>query len=476
MIYFDKDIGDYYHQNFDKMYHDLRECKRDVYHSDDVVLVKSYTHTDFGLWKHFFRIVKFLDIPTFFIHIQTNNSDLAETVLPVFEDIFPGEDLHIKTVPLRKYNTSDTLCIHPFSSIYVTGKGKYKICCSWNEDLGDMTIENTSIAQAQASEKFQTTRQQMLSGKRPEACNTCWLHESVGNNSMRTSTDQIFPELTYGIDYTNQSQDIHTLDLHLGNVCNLKCRICGPSSSSAWVKETGEDSVFQPSWIDDQNSMLWQHLKMNLDTLKYITFHGGEPFLDRKHYAIIDYLIEQNRTDIKLHYNTNGTVYPNVLLNKLQQFNSVTLSFSIDNVGERFEYERHGKSWDFVYKNLVKFSKLDKSRFILEFNSTVSVFNILDLDSVVDLCDELGYNPHFQILQSPSYYSILTIPKDKRHPIIEQLSSSKNLEVRSFAKYLKDNPYNNKVEEFWLRTSDRDIIRNENFKRTYHEITEVLNG
>lgn len=475
MIYFDKDIGDYYHQNFDKMYHDLRECKRDVYHSDDVVLVKSYTYTDFGLWKHFFRIVKFLDIPIFFIRIQTDNSDLAETVLPVFEDIFPGEDLHIKTVPLREYNTSDTLCIHPFSSIYIQQNGKYKICCKWEDTLGDLNITNTSLQQAQSSEKFAHVREAMLQSKQPNACNACWKAERYSSISMRTSTDQIFPELTYGTDYTSDSQNIRTLDLHLGNVCNLKCRICGPSDSSSWAKEQGlKNAVVQPTWISDKSSYLWQHLINNLDTLKYITFHGGEPLLDRKHHAIIDYLLEQNRTDIKLHYNTNGTVYPKILLDKLSKFQKVTLSFSIDNTGKKFEYERHGKSWDIVFANLQKFAELDRQTFDLEFHTTVNIFNILDLQDLVDICSDLGYNPYFNLLTSPQYYSVLNIPKLKRAKIISKLKRSTNEQVKSFAVYLENEKQLNLLDDFWSTTVDKDLLRNEDFKVTYPEMSAII--
>jgi len=477
MIYFDSDIGDYYHLKFDKMYYDLLDIKRDSYQPDDIILIKSYTYTENGLWKHFFRIIKFLDIPTFFIHIQTDQNGLAEKVLPVFEDIFPGEDIKIKIVSSRKYNTSHTLCVHPFNSIFIDNKGKYKMCCISKDTLGDADITNTSLEQAQLSEKFSSVREEMLQSKQPSACNSCWINERFSSVSMRTSTDQIFPELTYGTDYENGSPDIRTLDLHTGNVCNLKCRICNPENSSSWAKELKQkNAVNQPSWISDTSSFLWQHLKNKLKTLKYITFHGGEPLLDRKHYVIIDYLLEQNRTDIILHYNTNGTVYPKILLDKLSKFQQVKLSFSIDNTGKKFEYERHGKSWDIVYANLQKFAKLDRRIFTLQFHSTVSIFNILDLEDLVNICHNLNYGPYFNLLNHPAHYSILNIPEARRSKIISKLEKSSNEQVKDFAVYLKNEKQLNLLDDFWSNTLDKDLLRNENFKMTYPEMSAIISN
>lgn len=475
MIYYNKDLGDYYHYDSDRLYHDLRACKREQYEPDDCVLVRSYTQTGVGLWKLFFRVVKFLDIPTFFLRIQTDNPDLGDTVLPLFQEQFPEEDLKIDIVtPGRRYSTSDTLCVHPFNSVYITGKGKYKICCKWQGTLADKDITNTSLHEAQHSTEFRDTRYKMISHKQPSACDSCWKTEQYSKVSMRTSTDQIFPELTYGTDYNAVTHNIRTLDLHLGNVCNLKCRICGPESSSSWVKELNTDSVFQPSWISDQDSNLWQHLRNNLDSLQYITFHGGEPFLDRKHYAIIDHLIAQGRTDVVLHYNTNGTVYPSVLLDKLAQFDSVTLSFSIDNTGAKFEYERHGRSWHTVHNNLLKFAQLDRARFKLEFHTTVSIFNILDLQDLVDLCVQLGFSPHFNLLTSPDYYSVLNIPRAKREDVVARCWWSTNEQVRSFGDLLESEPELDLLEQFWTATQERDTVRNEDFKVTYPEMSAII--
>ena len=56
----------------------------------------------------------------------------------------------------------------------------------------------------------------------------------------------------------------------------------------------------------------WENLKELLPTIKYIEFTGGEPFLIEEHFKLLRYAVDQNYSKrIDIHYNTNGTVYPN---------------------------------------------------------------------------------------------------------------------------------------------------------------------
>jgi len=73
---FEKEISDYYNQPYEDMYYDLLAIKKDKYNNNDKIIITAYNDTDEHIWKHFFKIVKFLDIPTFFIHIKTDNEKL----------------------------------------------------------------------------------------------------------------------------------------------------------------------------------------------------------------------------------------------------------------------------------------------------------------------------------------------------------------------------------------------------------------
>ena len=54
-----------------------------------------------------------------------------------------------------------------------------------------------------------------------------------------------------------------------------------------------------------------------------------------------------------IHYNTNGTqLPPREIFDLWKQFKRVEIAFSIDDVGEPFEYQRHPANWKEVNHNL----------------------------------------------------------------------------------------------------------------------------
>ena len=46
---------------------------------------------------------------------------------------------------------------------------------------------------------------------------------------------RMISNIKFGVDTTKKN--LKFLDLKLGNICNLKCRICGSWSSSKWAQE-----------------------------------------------------------------------------------------------------------------------------------------------------------------------------------------------------------------------------------------------
>ena len=64
--------------------------------------------------------------------------------------------------------------------------------------------------------------------------------------------------------------------------------------------------------------------------------------------------------NIEIHYNTNGTHFPEEFIETWKKFRKVEIAFSIDNLGERFEYERSGAKWEEVEANIQRFHALKK--------------------------------------------------------------------------------------------------------------------
>ena len=159
---------------------------------------------------------------------------------------------------------SKTFCVLPFMSLATNASGNLRVCCNVIPGTGFIrkpngqiyNISKDDMKEAWNSEVYQTLRQQMLDGERPEMCARCFKEEDAGIKSARSGWNNTY----YFIDknlpadwhenndidtskYSKQAPfDIKYVDLRLGNLCNLKCRICGRS------KPNGMKAKQHPQW------------------------------------------------------------------------------------------------------------------------------------------------------------------------------------------------------------------------------------
>src|ERR1019366_1900695 len=153
--------------------------------------------------------------------------------------------------------------------------------------------------------------------------------------------------------------------------------------SSHWLKESEETNEFNTKAISEfskyaerkisqENYNIFDNL---LDDLTDIEFTGGEPFMQPEHDKILDIIDSSSKDVSKLNikYNTNGTIYNEKYINVWDKLNSVTLNMSIDDIGERFEYQRYPAKWNIVVENLRKYKEAtDLKRVNIIFYITVS--------------------------------------------------------------------------------------------------------
>ena len=489
MIIYNKDITDYYVQPFADMYYDLSAIKKDEYTNERIV-VTAYGTTDEGIWKHFLNIVKTIDIPIFFITVKTNCTKTKQLVEKLCGQIIPYENTikvtidstNFKQTPINnKFDYSEHMCLNPFMNLEIDVDGSITSCCVIDKGSKELptlpNIKSTTLKHALNSEYIKKIKEDFLQGKKPGYCDTCWKNEDVGITSKRQSDQYYFKDLLYTTEY-KQKSNLVALDMKLGFACNLKCRICGHSNSSAWYAEDKKfETVPALEEIDygfTLNRNFWIDQIDNLENVKYLTFAGGEPFLDKTHIHLLKKLVDTGRTDIFIHYNTNGTQYNKDIIQALDNFDKVGISFSIDNVGEKFDYERNGSNWYVVADNIQKYSKLDKKRYVLDVFPTVSVFNILDLDSVLDICTQYDFGYELNFVQTCNHFSLYNIPFDKRDKVIEHLSKSKYEIVKAIIAKLQENIYYNLQEKFWTEIDIIDIRRNQNFRQTYPLIANIM--
>jgi molybdenum cofactor biosynthesis enzyme MoaA len=249
-----------------------------------------------------------------------------------------------------------------------------------------------SLDEAFNAPAMRETRLMMLRGERPDACSFCYQNEERGSTSERQWINQKFSKLlpvdellsSTGAD-GSLGESPSSLDIRLGNTCNLTCVMCCFPISSRF----GTDS--RPVWttanIDpySRDDEFWASLRRNAGQLRYLYLAGGEPFLQPSHERLLDLLIETGAAPrIEIAYNSNLTVLPAGLFERLRQFARVLIAASCDGTGEIFEKIRVGAKWPTFVQNL----RTARQQTEVWIDVAVQADNIANIGSLIDFAAE----------------------------------------------------------------------------------------
>jgi hypothetical protein len=204
--------------------------------------------------------------------------------------------------------------------------------------------------------------------------------------------------------------------------------------------------------------------------VKLIEFIGGEPFminLDQQ-ISLLSALVDDNSAgNIELRYHTNGTKIPKDLFDLWGNFKKVAIWFSIDGIGDSFNYLRYPADWNTVQDNIFHFQNLQKTISNLNLNviTTLSMLNALEIENVLDWCKLQNLNYFVNNLQNPTYYSIFN-----QSPVLIDLakqtfSNSKYAEIKLLSTSLYNHiPKNNYTKQMFDRLSTLDARRTLSYK------------
>ena len=137
----------------------------------------------------------------------------------------------------------EKICMLPWISIETSPIGTARPCCLAIDEItrADGTkysLKENTLEEIYHSEYMQNLRKDFLAGNKPATCQRCWDEEAAGRVSKRMNSRIRLKEYYDSVDWNNLDPDqLWFIDLKLGNICNLKCRICGSWSSSKWAKE-----------------------------------------------------------------------------------------------------------------------------------------------------------------------------------------------------------------------------------------------
>lgn len=389
---------------------------------------------------------------------------------------------------------SKTFCILPWIHIYSNPDGSVLPCCvgDWQKPMDN--IQNKTLEEVFNNDRYKEMRVNMLSGKRCAECSACYRDEDDGNSSFRKHVNEQFEKHIPEVSNTNADGTIDNfklryLDIRWSNICNFKCRSCSGTYSSSWAQEEGRKNVYIFAG-GQNNDNLYKQFLPHFDTIEEFYFAGGEPLLTDKHYDILEYLIEQGRTDVKLRYNTNLSMlkYKNKnVLDMWKKFTNVYVGASLDHYGARAEYIRHGTDWNIIEKNL-KEIRQQAPHVNLQTNTVVSLFNVFTLPEFIqylidnNLVDKEKYQPHFYNIMNPDFYGFGMLPDNFKEQVVNKLQQFMS-EHNDNMKYAIQNIINGLAssiydpglkDKFLTKTEFYDSLRKENFDQTFPELIGIL--
>ena len=307
---------------------------------------------------------------------------------------------------------SKVFCDKPFNHNYIHPNGKMRLCCTTIQDLP--TDNNYNLFDAGKhgiddywnSNRMKEIRRKMIAGEKIRDCEKCYRQEEQGVQSLRSTYNMESYIKDTAIDGTF-SKKANTMQIQMGNICNLKCKMCSQMYCHMhgmetrdigkqdpewlhWVKEQGanvnnwtNELGVKHEWYKNKEFKLkmFEHISKNINSLVVI---GGEPTLIPEFYQLFEYCDSQGTLGSKsVTLVTNLTNTNPKLTTWLPKLGNWTIWASVDGVNERTEYIRYPSQWNKVLEGLEFYRSLLGKNGNITLSPAVQLLNIDQLDDII---------------------------------------------------------------------------------------------
>jgi len=340
--------------------------------------------------------------------------------------------------------------------------------------LSENPLANVNEKDGIDNQNFQDLRQAMIDGKwTKHNCESCMVQEQKGVFSDRQKWLQKAkgPMEHYRMGFELTGNPIVHLNINLNNVCNFKCRMCGPKYSNAWIPDAkylkSEDKLLVRDWEDHEAKQFVDYFKL-LDLygdrmrLQSVWVTGGEPFIDNQIFGILGQLKSYSPAKyISLNITTNGSKINFDKIEELYEFKEVCINVSVDATGSLFSYMRSAGVFDFdnLCENIEALKNLKMKNLKIQVNGSHQLYNSLNLyDFYKTFTKDIPVDDiQMRTLSHPKHLSSCILPDNIKPYAIEQ------------AQKVLDDPFtnvhartrldlNNVIKNIKYQASDRDFL------------------
>jgi Radical SAM superfamily len=277
--------------------------------------------------------------------------------------------------------TNKSFCIFPFIELLTNQRtdGKTTVCCRSAAPVAKLS-EITNFA---TDKNYKILRDKMLNAELiPEHCYVCYELEARNILSARQQET---------VEWANRLnlKSLHDLDLiehpayyeiRPSNICNLQCRMCGPTSSHLIGREYKKLNLIAELPPREHSNFDI----INFTNLKKLYVAGGEPTAMPEFYDFLDRCIAENKT-FEFLVNTNATKINSRFKKQLKSLPHMQFVVSLEGVGNLNHYVRWPSQWDIIVENM---KYLVTNRHKITINTTVSIYNVTRLYELFQWLDD----------------------------------------------------------------------------------------
>ena len=341
----------------------------------------------------------------------------------------------------------------PWTHTYLSPQSERRLCCASREPAQNFrqyidTKDGTNKYEPQTLKEWwngdyiRRIRRQMMAGKAPPECEVCekkllntdvyrdyfWhLFQHKHDEAMRK---------TARTGYTTMKPI--SWDYRFSNLCNFKCRMCGPMLSSQWETEARSEGRIEP-WMEKSVKQEIEHFQRTVveeefssavenHSIEEIYWVGGEPLMYEQHWRYMQRIIELgDGPNLYARYNTNlsRVEYQGVNLYSdiLAKIRDWQICASIDGTGAAGEYIRTGLKYNEWLENFKQGLTYSKNPRMMRLDFTLTTPGLFEMQNMCKLADKLGVSMLSKVtfaFTPDIAMSPLFLPKNILHRIVHE--------------------------------------------------------
>lgn len=406
--------------------------------------------------------------------------------------------------------TESIWCPLPWTHIGIKNNGSLRMCShskdknGINTELynnGNLLTINDLSNDILNCDTLREVRKDFMNGRFSDQCIRCKTESAAGNNSrnvwettrhLNTFTKQDAINMTDKSGYITNPHLV-SLDLRIGNLCNLRCVMCFPGESTRWYSDYEEiygNNTFNVdnktytldkkgtdfNWINSNEKI--QNIIQSAAKINKIKFGGGEPILIKQHQTLLELLIENEYSkNIELEYSISLSALPQVIVDLWSHFRKILLCVSIDGYNKVNEAIRYPSNWGTIESHL---DMLDNSNDNIEIftSTTLSLLNIEHFSEYMiwlRLKNFKKINKHVNSVCAshpvlyPRYLSLGILEPEYQQEIFDKLKQ----DLKDYPEELKKIEYYDRLYHEYV-SNDVDKYRSE-FSRKFYKFKKLQN-